>query len=314
MNGRFNVQSSFERNFQFVAKSYRISDSTFLLLKLPANIRANSSLADLLMTNEHKNKNLKLFPLLFLASVFALICGCGTTTQRVATEQLLISDAVDRAIERIDFRAIANRSVYLDVQYLAGIKGSGAVNGNYIISSIRQQLLAANCRIRENRQEADVIVEPRVGALGTDGHEVTYGIPQTNALSTAASVLANAPLLPSIPEVSVGRSNAQAGMAKIVVFAYDRESRQPIWQSGISKAESTSKSTWLFGAGPFQRGSIYDGVRFAGEEIKKNYNTTNGPNIDYASEYHFPDPADSKSDERVASTEKSKEEKSTKSR
>ena len=225
---------------------------------------------------------------LLLAALVACCAGCGTTTQRVATEQLLISDAVDRAIERIDFRSISGQKVYLDIQYLAGIKGSGAVNSNYIISSIRQQLLAANCLIQENRQDADVVVEPRVGALGTDGHEVTYGIPQTNALSTAASIFASAPLLPSIPEVSVGRSNAQTGMAKIVVFAYDRETRQPIWQSGVSKAESTSKNTWLFGAGPFQRGSIYDGVRFAGEEIKKNYDSTNGPNIDYASEYHFP--------------------------
>ncbi len=231
---------------------------------------------------------LKLRSIIWLMGWIVCCAGCGTTTQRVATEQLLISDAVDRAIERIDFRSIGGQKVYLDIQYLAGIKGTGAVNSNYIISSIRQQLLAANCRIQENRQEADVIVEPRVGALGTDGHEVTYGIPQTNAISTAASVLASAPVLPSIPEVSVGRSNAQTGMAKIVIFAYDRETRQPIWQSGISKAESTSKNTWLFGAGPFQRGSIYDGVRFAGEEIKKNLNSTSGPSIDYASEYHFP--------------------------
>jgi len=35
----------------------------------------------------------------------------------------------------------------------------------------------------------------------------------------------------------------------------------------LSKAESTSSNTWILGAGPFQRGSIHEGVRFAGRKI-----------------------------------------------
>jgi hypothetical protein len=31
--------------------------------------------------------------------------------------------------------------------------------------------------------------------------------------------------------------------------------------------ESKAKAVWVFGAGPFQRGSIYQGTEFAGEEL-----------------------------------------------
>ena len=201
-----------------------------------------------------------------------------------------MSDAVDTAIAQIDFRTLSGEKVYLDTAYLHQIKGVGFVNAEYIISSLRQQLTAARCFIQENRDDADVIVEARVGALGTDGHEITYGVPQTGALSTAASVISGSPAVPVLPELSVGRTDAHSGMAKVVVFAYQRESRQPIWQSGIAKAESTSRNTWVLGAGPFQRGTIHDGIKFAGRKINnedKDGGTAEVP-VSYFSEHKFP--------------------------
>ena len=121
-------------------------------------------------------------------AVLILCMGCGTTTQRLATEQLLISDAVDQAISQIDFRYLEGRKVFVDTLYLRSVKGVGFVNSDYIISSLRQQLTAANCLIQDDRESADVIVEPRVGALGTDGHEVVYGLPQSAAITSAAAL------------------------------------------------------------------------------------------------------------------------------
>jgi hypothetical protein len=194
------------------------------------------------------------------------LVGCGTTTTRTATEQLLMSDAVDQAISQIDFQSLRGQKVFLDTLYLHSVKGVGFVNSEYIISSLRQQLTASSCLIQDTRESADIIVEPRVGALGTDGHEVVYGIPQAGSLTSAASMFSNSPL-PVLPELSLGKSNAQSGIAKVIVFAYDRESRLPIWQSGIAKAESTSSNTWYLGAGPFQKGTIYEGMRFAGQKL-----------------------------------------------
>ena len=110
--------------------------------------------------------------LLLLAT---LATGCGTTTNRIATEQLLISDAVDRAVEDIDFSYLSGDLVYLDTTYLKSVRGNGYANTDYIVSSLREQMAAAGCRIEDSKEKAKIIVEARVGALGTDGHEaVSY--------------------------------------------------------------------------------------------------------------------------------------------
>lgn len=196
-----------------------------------------------------------------------LLCGCGQTKSRMATEQLLMSDAVDRAVASIDFRPLAGRSVYLDTQYIKSVKGGSFLNANYVISSLRQQMLAANCNLQEERDEADYIAEVRIGALGTDAHNVTYGIPASNGLSSAASLMPNAPPIPAIPEISIAKKEDEMGASKIAVFAYHRETRKAVWQSGLAQARSVAKDTWIFGAGPFQSGTIHQRPHFAGQEL-----------------------------------------------
>ncbi len=201
--------------------------------------------------------------------VVVLLAGCGTTKSRTATEQLLTSNAVDQAVSQIDFRPLAGRKVYFDTTYLQPVKGVGFVNAEYIISSLRQQMMAAGCRLQDKQENAEFIVEARVGALGHDAHEVTYGIPANNALTTAAQVITPAaPQLPAIPELSIARRDDQRAAAKIAVFAYHRETRQALWQSGISQTSSTAKDVWLLGIGPFQRGTIYEGTKFVGTPIE----------------------------------------------
>lgn len=202
----------------------------------------------------------------------ALLAGCGTTKSNVATEQLLTSDAVDVAVGRIDFTPLAGQSVYFDTKFIKDYKGVGFVNSDYVISSLRQQMVAAGLRLQEKETEADFVIEGRIGTLGADAHEVVYGIPSNNGLTAAASAVA-AVAAPgaqtiSVPEIAVARRNDQVAAAKIGVFAYERESREAVWQSGLSVARSNAKDSWFLGAGPFQRGTIYNGrTRFAGEAI-----------------------------------------------
>lgn len=192
----------------------------------------------------------------------ALSIGCGTTQSRSATEQLLTSDAVDRSIARIDFRPLHGQKVFLDVDYVRNAKGVGSVNPDYIISSLRQQLLAAGCLLQENKHLADFIVEPRVGALGLDGHDVIYGIPANNGLNAASALVPTMPSLPTIPELALAKRNDQRAASKIGVFAYHRVTREVVWQSGISESLSTARDSWLMGAGPFQTGTIYREPKF----------------------------------------------------
>jgi hypothetical protein len=221
------------------------------------------------------------------------MAGCGTTKGQVATEQLVVSDAVDRAVAAINFQPLAGRNVFLDTQYMKSAKPTGFVNVDYIISSLRQQMLAARCRLVESADAADFVVEARVGALGTDQHDVTYGLPASSGLNAAASLVPGAPPIPLIPEIAIAKRSDQAGAAKIAVFAYHRETRTPVWQSGIAKARSTSKDIWLFGAGPFQRGTVHDRVQFAGEDLSLpllsdgHDDSEHDPMLAYDREYRF---------------------------
>lgn len=228
--------------------------------------------------------------------LFPLLAGCGTTKKNVATQQLLASDAVDRAVARIDFEPLAGQRVYFDTRYIQAREDIGFVNANYVISSLRQQLVAAGCRLQDDAASAEYVVEARIGTLGNNEHEIVYGVPANNALATAASMVPNTPPLPSIPEISFARKSDQLAAAKIAAFAYHRETRQPVWQSGLSIARASAEDTWILGAGPLQRGTIYDDVWFAGERIRLPFlrrrrgSQRTGPLAEYAGEavYHHP--------------------------
>ncbi|MEX0585889.1 MAG: DUF6655 family protein [Pirellulales bacterium] len=204
--------------------------------------------------------NERFFSVCCMTFVAIALAGCGTTrwtdTSRTGTEQLLLSDAVDRAVSEVNFRGLAGKTVYFDQQFLKD-------DNHYLISSFRQQLLACGCVLKEKREDAEFVVEARAGAVGTDRHDLLYGVPATN-LPTLAPI----PGMPTaIPEIPLAKRTAQRGVAKIAVFAYHRESGKAIWQSGVNQVASDAKNTWVFGVGPFQSGSIFRGTAFAGRKL-----------------------------------------------
>lgn len=179
-------------------------------------------------------------------------------TTRTGTEQLLLSAAIDRAINQMNLEPLAGKEVFLDGQYLKGV-----TDEQYIVSTLRQHLLAHGCVLKEKREDAAYVVEARAGAVGTNRNEVLIGVPSVN--------IPNFGLVPgvpsSIPEIPFAKSTEQKGLAKIAVYAYNRETGLAVWQSGAFPVATNSKDTWILGSGPFQRGSIYDGTRFAGSRI-----------------------------------------------
>jgi hypothetical protein len=200
---------------------------------------------------------------IILAVGLGAASGCGTTkwtdTSRTATEQLLIAYSMERAVSRIDFRALAGKTAFVDDTYVKTVTDSA-----YLVSSIRQQALAAGTLLKEKREEADYVVEVRAGAVGTDRHDVLVGFPQTTIPALVPFVSAGGATIPEIPLV---KRTDQRGVTRIAVFAYNRKTGRPVWQSGAVPAEANAKSLWVFGAGPFHRGSIYEGTKFAGDRV-----------------------------------------------
>ena len=87
---------------------------------------------------------------------------------------LLVSQAADNAVAQIDFTPMAGKTVFLD--------GSGIdkdmIDKGYLISLVKQQLVAAGALLQEDKLRAEYIVDLRVGGLGTDRHSVLVGTPR----------------------------------------------------------------------------------------------------------------------------------------
>lgn len=192
--------------------------------------------------------------------VLVACVGCGTTrmtdTTRAASEMMLVSQAIDNAVAQIDLTELQGKPVFLDTQYL-----DGTVDKGYLISSLRQHLLAHGAVLMDERPKATYVVEPRSGGVGTDKNSLLIGTPQM-------AIPAVVPGIPSqIPEIALVKKTEQKGIAKIALFAYNRQTGRALWQSGLVEANSTLKDTWVFGAGPISRGSIRKRTELAGEEL-----------------------------------------------
>ncbi|QDT54898.1 hypothetical protein Pan44_29370 [Caulifigura coniformis] len=210
------------------------------------------------------------FVLAALCSTVVGLTGCGTILQNSATEQLLASDAVDSAVSSIDFRPLAGQKVFFETRYIQNLKTIGFVSAEYIISSLRQAMVGSGVLLQDTAAQADLIVEARVGTLGADGNDIIYGLPSSNAgAATAAAAAATSmpTTITSIPEISLAKKKNQLAAAKVACFAYARESKERVWQSGLATAKSTAQDSWFLGAGPFQKGSIYTKTGIAGSTL-----------------------------------------------
>jgi hypothetical protein len=174
------------------------------------------------------------------------------------SEMLLISQAIDQAVSQIDFSPMKGKTVYLEDKYFA----DDLTDRGYLLSTLRQQLLAHGALVMEDRKSAIYIVEPRSGGVGTDRHTLLVGTP-------SITIPAGFTPITNIPEIALAKKTDQKGIAKIAVFAYNRVNGRAVWQSGIVEDVATLKDTWVFGAGPFSRGSIRRRTELAGEPLPK---------------------------------------------
>jgi hypothetical protein len=190
----------------------------------------------------------------------AIAAGCGTTktsgTARTGTEQLLLTNAWDSALAKVDFRPLTGVPVYLDTT------NAMAVDQGWVVSSLKEAMLRQGVLLRAKPEQAQWIVEARVGAYGTDSSNWLLGIPQTTIPPTFTGVPTG-----TIPEISLVKKSDQKAAAKMALFAYDRASGQLVWTSGTSVAQSNAKDVYVGGVGPIQSGSIYENPEFIGMKL-----------------------------------------------
>lgn len=160
----------------------------------------------------------------FLSALLGLfVAGCAQTRvtepPRSAVEQLLLSTAADRALAQEDFAVFNRMKVYLDERYFE------AVDEEYVLSALRNALSSAGALLVANMDEAEVIIEPRSGALSTDASTSLIGVPSVPVPIPLAGTVVT-------PELALYRSEKQFATAKIALFGYWKQSREHLHSSG----------------------------------------------------------------------------------
>lgn len=214
--------------------------------------------------------------LLALLAVAAAALGFGCTsmrtsdTARTGQEQLLISNAVDQALNKVPFGDLSGQAVFLDQKYM-----ENAVDKGYVIASMRERLMTSGATLVDSAEDADVVMEVRSGGIGTDNSRSFVGVPK---------VALPGPIPFEMPEIRFWSKDSQTGIAKIGVVAYDANSKQMLGRGGKVIAKSEDVGTTFLGVGPWYKGSIRDEVKLATRDDKKaeaaieeEYTTARGP-------------------------------------
>lgn len=189
----------------------------------------------------------RLLPL-SLAGLSLVGCTSASTsnTARTATEQVLISNAVDQSLDKMDFRPFAGRAVYFEEKYI------DCVDKAYVISSIRHRLMKAGAQLVDKADAAEVVVEARSGGIGTAHSDSFLGVPEV--------VL---PGMMTIPELRLATRTKQTGVAKIGILAYDAKSKTSLGPGGIALSRSEDNNWYVLGVGPYQSGNVRNEVQTA---------------------------------------------------
>jgi len=190
--------------------------------------------------------------------ILASCVGCASMKQsdtaRTGIEQLLVSSAIDRSLDKVDLRPIAGAKVYIEEKYL------DCVDKNYLIVALHQRLMQNDCTLVDKAADAQVVVEVGSGGVGTDRQELFVGVPKMTA---------PIPMMPvAIPEVTFFNRNKANGTAKIAIVAYDVATKQPVINSGTQLARSDHKSWNILGTGHIVSGSVPNDLKAATGEAE----------------------------------------------
>jgi hypothetical protein len=169
----------------------------------------------------------------------ALLCllsllGAGCTTDRqtdpaaTATEELLVTNAVDRSVEGISVTFPPDSKVFVDTQYY---DTDGAVRPKYAIAAVRDQLLRRGAHLVNERKDADAVVELRSGAQSIDHTSFLIGVPSFPIPIPLAGTL-------EFPEIALFKIDKQTGKSSLALTAYDQKAGTLVSSTGTQYGEA----------------------------------------------------------------------------
>jgi len=150
------------------------------------------------------------FPIL-LAVVAIALGACSTQKEtsppRTATEQLLLSTAADRAVERMVLAIPIGKKVFVSADYFEG------VDSKYALGAFRDRLLKQGLALVQKREDAEAVVERRAGALSLDESETLVGLRSFDVPIPLAGPL-------TLPEIALFKRTERKGVARFAATSY----------------------------------------------------------------------------------------------
>ncbi len=141
-------------------------------------------------------------------SLLLLAIGCSsrvlTNTPRSAIEQMLLSGAVDKALEKLQLPEIEGKKVFLD---FANLK---AYDAEYIKVATRARFAELGAVLMDKADAADLTAEVASGSVGTESKSAVVGMP--------AFPVPNSPV--PFPEAPFHKSAEQTGIVKLLIFLH----------------------------------------------------------------------------------------------
>lgn len=138
--------------------------------------------------------------------------GCTTsplsTTERTGIQQLLLSQSVDEALADVSIPQVDGKKTFVHDVFLE------IYDKPYVMGSIRALLSENGALLVSSMDEAEIVVEPRSGALGIDFSESLLGVPSVPFIIPGAGGI-------TTPELTLYASQKSDGVSKLALLAYD---------------------------------------------------------------------------------------------
>lgn len=158
--------------------------------------------------------------LVMAAAVVFALTGCTTpsitNTGRNAVQELLLSHAVERGLDQMDFSKLKGKKVVLDYVYLAP-----QAHKEYFQACAETNLYTSGATIVAKAEEADYIVRLYVGVLATEHTQWNIGTP------TLPIPIPDTSISIAIPELSLLKRITRNGVARFSAIVLDAKTQKP---------------------------------------------------------------------------------------
>lgn len=176
--------------------------------------------------------------------ILVFLSGCGaireTMPGRSAMEQLLISTAVDRALDELPGEWMNGKAIVIEAGNLE------CYDKPYLLQHLRDLILRNGGSLPEDAKDADAILEVASGGLSINKRHYLLGLPPLPLpIPFAGETL-------KTPELAILKALFYRGKAKLLFTAVDPATRRRAHSLQTCYADSMASFWWVLLFGPFE--------------------------------------------------------------